>query len=86
MVRAALIEVCDLVISTSNVTVHMAGALAKETWVLLPYVMVNFWWLLERPDSIWYPTLRLYRQTSLNDWNGVYESIQKDLQRKLIKT
>ena len=82
---AALIEVCDLVISTSNVTVHMAGALAKETWVLLPYV-ANFWWLLERPDSIWYPTLRLYRQTSLNDWNSVYESIRKDLQRKLIKT
>ena len=81
---AALIEVCDLVISTSNVTVHMAGALAKETWVLLPYVMVNFWWLLERPDSIWYPTLRLYRQTSLNDWNGVYAAIRKDLQRKLI--
>ena len=83
---AALIEACDLVISTSNVTVHMAGALAKETWVLLPYVMVNFWWLLERPDSIWYPTLRLYRQTSLNDWNSVYSAIRKDLQRKLIKT
>ena len=82
---AALIEVCDLVISTSNVTVHMAGALAKETWVLLHHVTL-YYWLLERPDSIWYPTLRLYRQASLNDWNSVYESIQKDLQRKLIKT
>ena len=82
---AALIEVCDLVISTSNVTVHMAGALAKETWVLLHHVTL-YYWLLERPDSIWYPTLRLYRQTSLNDWNSVYESIRKDLQRKLIKT
>ena len=39
---AALIEVCDLVVSTRNVTVHMAGALAKETWVMLPYVVVNF--------------------------------------------
>ena len=81
---AALIEVCDLVISTSNVTVHMAGALAKETWVLLHYVTL-YYWLLERPDSIWYPTLRLYRQKSLNDWNSVYDSIQKDLQRKLTK-
>ena len=80
---AALIEVCDLVISTSNVTVHMAGALAKETWVLLHHVTL-YYWLLERPDSIWYPTLRLYRQTSLNDWNGVYAAIRKDLQRKLI--
>ena len=82
---AALIEVCDLVISTSNVTVHMAGALAKETWVLLQYVTL-YYWLIERRDSIWYPSLRLYRQTSLNDWNSVYVSIRKDLQRKLIKT
>ena len=82
---AALIEVCDLVISTSNVTVHMAGALAKETWVLLHHVTL-YYWLLERPDSIWYPTLRLYRQQTLNDWDSVYESIRKDLQRKLIKT
>jgi hypothetical protein len=80
-----LIEVCDLVISIPNVTVHMAGALAKETWVLLPYV-ANFWWLLERSDSIWYPSLRLYRQSKLNDWDSVYVSIRKDLQRKLIKT
>ena len=40
---AALIELCDLVVSTSNVTIHLAGALGKETWVLLPYV-ANFWW------------------------------------------
>ena len=78
---AALIEVCDMVISTSNVTVHMAGALAKETWVLLPYV-ANFWWLLERTDSVWYPSLRLYRQPNLDDWDSVYASIRKDLQRK----
>ena len=51
---AALIELCDLVVSTSNVTIHLAGALGKETWVLLPYV-ANFWWLLDRTDSIWYP-------------------------------
>ena len=82
---AALIEACDLVISTSNVTVHMAGALAKETWVLLHHVTL-YYWLTERRDSIWYPTLRLYRQTSLNDWSSVYESIRKDLQRELIKT
>ena len=58
----------------------MAGALAKETWVLLPYVMVNFWWLLERSDSIWYPRSKHYRQTSINDWDYVYSAIRKDLQ------
>ena len=81
---AALIEACDLVISTSNVTIHMAGALGKETWVLLSYV-ANFWWLLERTDSIWYPSLTLYRQPTLNDWDSVYTSIRKSIQRRLTK-
>ena len=79
---AALIEVCDLVVSTTNVTVHMAGALAKETWVLLPYV-ANFWWLLERTDSVWYPSSTLYRQPALDDWDSVYASIRKDLETRL---
>ena len=79
---AALIEVCDIVISTSNVTVHLAGALAKETWVLQPYV-ANFWWLLERTDSVWYPSLTLYRQPTLDDWESVYGSIRRDLKARL---
>ena len=79
---AALIEVCDLVISTSNVTIHMAGALAKETWVLLHYVSI-YYWLVERTDSIWYPSLTLYRQPTLDDWDSVYGSIRNDLQNKL---
>ena len=82
---AALIEVCDLVISIPNVTVHLAGALAKETWVLLPYV-ANFWWGSDRPDSIWYPSSTLYRQPTLNDWDNVFVSIRKDLQRRLTIT
>ena len=82
---AALIEVCDLVVSTSNVTVHLAGALAKETWVLLPYVPI-YYWLIERTDSIWYPSLTLYRQPQLDDWDSVYASVRKDLQRRLTIT
>ena len=80
---AALIEVCDLVVSTSNVTVHLAGALAKETWVLLHYVSI-YYWLSERTDSIWYPSLTLYRQPTLDDWDSVYVSIRKDLETKLL--
>ena len=79
---AALIEVCDLVISTSNVTIHMAGALAKEAWVFLHFVTL-YYWLLERTDSIWYPSLRLYRQPRLNDWDSVYLSIRNDLEARL---
>ena len=78
---AALIEVCDLVVSTSNVTVHLAGALAKETWVLLHYVSI-YYWLLERTDSIWYPSLLLYRQPTLDDWDSVYRTIRKDLEKR----
>ena len=75
---AALIEACDLIVSTSNVTIHLAGALGKETWVLLPYV-ANFWWLLNRTDSIWYPTLKLYRQEKYNEWDGSLNKISEDL-------
>ena len=77
---AALIELCDLVVSTSNVTVHLAGALGKETWVLLPYV-ANFWWLLDRTDSIWYPTLKLYRQKKFQDWGNVLFTVTTDLSK-----
>ena len=80
---AALIEVCDLVVSTSNVTIHLAGALAKETWVLVPRVVVNFWWLSERKDSIWYPSLKVYRQNLSDEWDSVYTEIRKDLQNKI---
>ena len=75
---AALIEVCDLVVSTSNVTIHLAGALAKETWVLLPYV-ANFWWLLDRSDSIWYPSLKLYRQKKFKDWEWPIKKLSSAL-------
>ena len=79
---AALIEACDLVVSITNVTVHMAGALAKETWVLLPYVP-NFWWGSDRSDSIWYPSASLYRQPTLNDWDSVFVSISTDLKKRV---
>jgi len=79
---AALIEACDLVISITNVTVHLAGALAKKTWVLLNFVSI-YYWLLDRPDSIWYPSVSLYRQPKLNDWDNVFVSIRTDLKKEL---
>ena len=81
---AALMEVCDLVVSTSNVTIHLAGAIGKEAWVLLPYV-ANFWWLLDRTDSIWYPSLKLYRQKKSGDWDGITLSLREDLIKKFDK-
>ena len=78
---AALMEMCDLVVSTSNVTIHLAGAIGKETWVLLPYFSM-FWWLLDRNDSIWYPSLKLYRQKKSGDWDSITLDLRKDLMEK----
>ena len=77
----ALIALCDLVVSTSNVTIHMAGAMGKEAWVLLPFA-ANFWWLIERTDSLWYPTVKLYRQKSLQDWSEILKVVRSDLDQR----
>ncbi|MDR2212709.1 MAG: tetratricopeptide repeat-containing glycosyltransferase family protein, partial [Pseudomonadales bacterium] len=67
---AAAIEQCDLVIAVDTAVVHLAGALGKPVWVLLPYV-ADWRWLLDRDDSPWYPTARLFRQHGIGDWEGV---------------
>jgi tetratricopeptide (TPR) repeat protein len=67
---AALIANLDLVISVDTAVVHVAGALAKPTWILLPFVP-DWRWLLDRDDSPWYPTVQLFRQRTLGDWPGV---------------
>ena len=67
---AALIANLDLVISVDTAVAHLAGALAKPVWVLIPFSS-DFRWLRERTDSPWYPTMRLFRQTTAGDWTGV---------------
>ncbi|MEP6942300.1 MAG: DUF5672 family protein [Betaproteobacteria bacterium] len=77
---AALINVLDLVISVDTSIAHLAGALAKPCWVLLPFAP-DWRWLLERDDSPWYPTLRLFRQGALRDWDGVVARVADELAR-----
>ncbi|HTY48692.1 MAG TPA: tetratricopeptide repeat-containing glycosyltransferase family protein [Steroidobacteraceae bacterium] len=75
---AALIEQLDLVISVDTSTAHLAGALGKPVWILNRYD--TCWrWLLDRSDSPWYPTARLYRQGSPGDWAGVVARVRADL-------
>ena len=75
---AALIGQLDLVISVCTSVVHLAGALGVPTWVLLPSG-ADWRWLLERTDSPWYPTLRLFRQKQFGDWQSVIQLVQEEL-------
>jgi tetratricopeptide (TPR) repeat protein/ADP-heptose:LPS heptosyltransferase len=78
---AAQVNAMDLVISASNTTVHLAGALGKPTWVLVPEGPGAHWyWFQKRSDSPWYPALRLFRQTRPGDWSDVVASVARDLQ------
>ena len=75
---AALLQRIDLVISVDTAVAHLAGAMGRATWVLLPFAP-DWRWMLERTDSPWYPTMRLYRQTAPGDWPGVVERVRHDL-------
>jgi hypothetical protein len=75
---AALVENLDLVIAADTAVVHLAGAMAKKVWLLLP-ASPDFRWLLEREDSPWYPTMRLFRQERWGDWGEVIERVAAEL-------
>jgi hypothetical protein len=75
---AALIEQMDLVISVDTSIAHIAGALGRPTWVLLPF-RPDWRWLLDRTDSPWYPTLRLFRQPKPMDWRSVVADVAVQL-------
>ncbi len=71
---AALIANLDLVITVDTAVAHLAGAMGKPVWVMLRFE--SAWpWLLDRTDSPWYPTARLFRQTSFGDWADVISRV-----------
>jgi len=79
---AALCECMDLVLSVDTSLLHLSGALGKRTWLLLPYVP-DWRWMRDREDTPWYPSVKLYRQTTRGDWNGVFARVAADLRREL---
>jgi tetratricopeptide (TPR) repeat protein len=81
---AALIECLDLVIAVDTSIVHVAGALGKPVWILLPY-SPDFRWMLKRIDSPWYPTAKLFRQKTRNDWSSVIEDVVNQLRETSFK-
>jgi hypothetical protein len=82
MDTAAVMQHLNLVICSDSAVAHLAGALGVPVWLALPHVP-DWRWLLGRPDSPWYPTMRLYRQTRAGDWHKVFERIAADLESRV---
>ena len=75
---AALIACLDLVITVDTSVAHLAGALGRPTWILLPWTP-DYRWLLDRADSPWYPSVRLFRQTETRDYESVVDRVREEL-------
>jgi hypothetical protein len=77
---AATIACLDAVVSVDTAVAHLAGAMGKPLFLLLPYA-ADFRWLRERADSPWYPTARLFRQPQFGDWDSVVTVVRQELAR-----
>jgi tetratricopeptide (TPR) repeat protein/cellulose synthase/poly-beta-1,6-N-acetylglucosamine synthase-like glycosyltransferase/serine acetyltransferase len=76
---AGFIQNLDLVLSVDTAVAHLAGALGKEVWVLLPFAP-DWRWMREIKDSPWYPTMKLFRQDRFGNWQGVIEQVRNELE------
>jgi len=74
----AVLEVADLVITVDTALAHLAGAFGRPTWLLLPFAP-DWRWMIDRPDSPWYGSARLYRQPKPRDWASVIGDVADDL-------
>jgi tetratricopeptide (TPR) repeat protein len=80
---AALVSCLDLVITVDTSVAHLAGALGRPTWILLPYTP-DYRWLLDRDDSPWYPSVRLFRQNQSRDYASVLDRVREALRARVI--
>ena len=77
-------EALDLVISVDTAVAHLAGAMGKPVWLMLP-CLPDWRWLMDREDSPWYPTMRLFRQPKPGDWPTVIDHIGDSLKQLVAK-
>jgi tetratricopeptide (TPR) repeat protein len=74
----AILESLDLIVTVDTAVAHLAGAMGKPVWIMLPYA-ADWRWLRERSDSPWYPTARLFRQSASRDWTPVIAAIRDEI-------
>ena len=81
---AAAIECLDLVVTVDTAVAHLAGALGKPVWLILPYAP-DWRWMLAKADSAWYPSMRIFRQPRPGDWHAVIAAVSVELHRNLVQ-
>ena len=79
---AAVLALCDLLITVDTAPAHLAGAMGRPVWVLVPFAP-DWRWTLEGETTLWYPSARVFRQSSLADWNAVIARVTAALQEQL---
>jgi hypothetical protein len=83
---AAFIDSLDLVISVCTSVAHLSGALGKKTWILIPYNPCWRWFDDQSDVSRWYPSVRLFRQSKINDWQDVIKEVCEELKKLQAKS
>lgn len=80
---AALAQAMDLIVSVDTSVAHLAGALGRPAWILVPYVP-DYRWMLDRSDSPWYPTINLIRQPEVRNWESVIAEVTQRLKARFL--
>ena len=82
MDTAAIMEALDLVVTIDTSIVHLAGGLGRPVWLVVPY-WPDWRWMVERPDSPWYPTMRIFRQPRPGGWAPVFAEVAAALRGRV---
>jgi hypothetical protein len=77
---ASLVDACDIVLTISNFTAHLSGALGKKTFLMLPYNSGKLWyWHSNSGVSYWYPSIKIFQQKKFDHWEGLIEEVYNEL-------